>query len=34
MLNKRIIGMVPVKEGWAVQSFGYRRYLPLESRNA
>lgn len=29
MINKRIIGVVTVRQGWAVQSFGYRRYLPL-----
>ena len=29
MLNKRLIGVVTVKNGWAVQSFGYHRYLPL-----
>jgi cyclase len=29
MLKKRLIGMVTIKDGWAVQSFGYRRYLPL-----
>ena len=29
MLRKRLIGVVTVKSGWAVQSFGYRRYLPL-----
>ncbi len=29
MLKKRIIGVVTVKDGWAVQSFGYRRHLPL-----
>jgi cyclase len=29
MLKKRLIGMVTVKNGWAVQSFAYRRYLPL-----
>jgi cyclase len=29
MLKKRLIGVVTVKQGWAVQSFGYRRYLPL-----
>ncbi|MFJ9450918.1 HisA/HisF-related TIM barrel protein [Herbaspirillum sp. NPDC101397] len=29
MLKKRLIGVVTVKEGWAVQSFGYSRYLPL-----
>ncbi|MBI4741805.1 MAG: hypothetical protein HY777_09730 [Betaproteobacteria bacterium] len=29
MLNKRLIGVITVKDGWAVQSFAYRRYLPL-----
>ncbi|HEY1057298.1 MAG TPA: HisA/HisF-related TIM barrel protein [Limnobacter sp.] len=29
MLKKRLIGVVTVKNGWAVQSFGYRRHLPL-----
>lgn len=29
MIKKRLIGMVTVKDGWAVQSFGYGRYLPL-----
>jgi imidazole glycerol-phosphate synthase subunit HisF len=29
LLKKRLIGVVTVKDGWAVQSFGYRRYLPL-----
>lgn len=29
MLKKRLIGVVTVKDGWAVQSFGYQRYLPL-----
>lgn len=29
MLKKRLIGVVTVRHGWAVQSFGYRRYLPL-----
>lgn len=29
MLSKRLIGFVTVKDGWAVQSFGYARYLPL-----
>lgn len=29
MLKKRLIGVVTVRQGWAVQSFGYRRYLPL-----
>lgn len=29
MRKKRLIGVVTVKNGWAVQSFGYGRYLPL-----
>lgn len=29
MLKKRLIGVVTIRNGWAVQSFGYRRYLPL-----
>lgn len=29
LLKKRIAGVVVVKDGWAVQSFGYERYLPL-----
>lgn len=29
MIKKRLMGVVTVKDGWAVQSFGYRRYLPL-----
>lgn len=29
MIKKRLIGVVTVKNGWAVQSFGYKRYLPL-----
>jgi len=29
MLKKRLVGVVTVKNGWAVQSFGYQRYLPL-----
>jgi cyclase len=29
MLKKRLIGVVTVKDGWGVQSFGYRRHLPL-----
>jgi len=29
MLKKRLIGVVTVKNGWAIQSFGYCRYLPL-----
>ncbi|MES2495416.1 MAG: HisA/HisF-related TIM barrel protein [Pseudomonadota bacterium] len=29
MIRKRIIGAITVRQGIAVQSFGYRRYLPL-----
>lgn len=29
MLKKRVVGVVTIKNGWAVQSFGYRHYLPL-----
>lgn len=29
MLRKRLLGTVVVRQGWAVQSFGYRRSLPL-----
>jgi cyclase len=29
MVKKRLIAVVTVRNGWAVQSFGYRRYLPL-----
>lgn len=29
MIKKRLAAMVTVKRGWAVQSFGYNRYLPL-----
>ena len=29
MLRKRIIGVITVKDDWAVQSFSYNRYLPL-----
>lgn len=29
MLKKRLIGVVTVKNEWAVQSFGYSKYLPL-----
>jgi cyclase len=29
MLKKRILGVITVRQGWAVQSIGYRRYLPL-----
>lgn len=29
MLKKRLLGVVTVRNGWAVQSFGYRQYLPI-----
>ena len=29
MLKKRLFGVVTVRQGWAVQSMGYQRYLPL-----
>ncbi len=29
MLKKRIIGVITVKNGWAVQSVSFERYLPL-----
>lgn len=29
VLKKRLVGVVTVRNGWAVQSFGYRQYLPL-----
>ena len=29
MLKKRLVGVITVKNGLAVQSFGYNRYLPL-----
>lgn len=29
MIKKRLIGVVTVKQGRAVQSFGYKRYFPL-----
>lgn len=29
MLKKRFIGVITVRNGWVVQSFGYRRYLPI-----
>jgi cyclase len=29
VLKKRLVGVITVKDGRAVQSFGYRRYLPL-----
>jgi cyclase len=29
VLKKRLFGVVTVREGWAIQSIGYHRYLPL-----
>jgi len=29
MLKKRFVGVITVRNGWVVQSFGYRRYLPI-----
>ena len=29
MSRKRLVGVITVKDGWAVQSFGYARQLPL-----
>lgn len=29
MVKRRIVGVITVRSGWAVQSFGYQRYLPL-----
>jgi cyclase len=29
MLRKRLIGTVTIRNGWAVQSFGYQKYLPV-----
>ena len=29
MLKRRLIGVITVLNGWAVQSFGYKKYLPL-----
>jgi imidazole glycerol-phosphate synthase subunit HisF len=29
MLKKRLVAVITVRDGWAVQSFGYDRYLPL-----
>jgi cyclase len=26
---KRLVGVITVKDGWAVQSIGYRRHLPM-----
>lgn len=29
MIRKRLIGVITVRDGWAVQSMAYRRYFPL-----
>lgn len=29
MISKRLVGVVTVKDGWAVQSMGYARHLPM-----
>lgn len=29
MIRKRLVGVITVKQGWAVQSIGYRRHLPM-----
>ncbi len=29
MIQKRLVGVITVKQGWAVQSFGFQRHLPL-----
>ena len=29
MIQKRLIGVITVRQGWAVQSIGYRRHLPM-----
>jgi cyclase len=29
VLKKRFVGVITVRNGWVVQSFGYRRYLPI-----
>ena len=29
MIKKRLVGVITVKNGWAVQSFSYKRHLPL-----
>ena len=33
MLKKRLVGVITVRNGWVVQSFGYRRYLPVGHPN-
>jgi cyclase len=29
VIQKRLVGVITVRQGWAVQSFGYQRHLPL-----
>jgi cyclase len=29
MVKKRIVGVVTIKDNWVVQSFGYKKYLPI-----
>jgi cyclase len=29
VIQKRLVGVITVRNGWAVQSFGYQRHLPL-----
>lgn len=29
MVKKRVIGVVTIKDNWVVQSFGYKKYLPI-----
>ena len=29
MLKKRLIGSINIKNGWAVQSFNFQKYLPI-----
>ena len=29
MIRKRLVGVITVKDSLAVQSFGYKNYLPL-----
>ena len=29
MIKKRVIGTIIVRDGWAVQSFSYKNYLPI-----
>jgi cyclase len=29
VIKKRLVGVITVKQGWAVQSMGYRRHLPM-----